>query len=287
MSPSAINLAEFDLPPPPRRFVISDVEAPKRLQSQKTIVIRIRKHLRVRDDRHSQVVLAQIQNSSFGSCQIGRQVVAKLFDPLFVSVEELPDKDARSKFRQIMTSRLCQREVAAYTRLSSLQGTATPTFHGKFDCRFPGRLTESDQTVNVILMEHIDGWPLSWYSPGEITQSQGQWIMRETEAIMRQIHCHGIIHHDLALRNFILTRLGRVVLIDFEESEVLLDENVYSHDILKKGDFNLLRREFEDLGLLPRSNSQGPPMSLFFSPATISMIAEAFPPACPNDLGDL
>ncbi|KAK9235888.1 hypothetical protein V1525DRAFT_420911 [Lipomyces kononenkoae] len=119
-----------------------------------------------------------------------------------------------------------------------------------------------------------------------MTQSQGQWIVRETEAVVHQIHSHGIIHHDLSLWNFILTKLGRVVLIDFDESEVLHDENGYSAQIMKKGDFNLLRREFEHLELLPRSNSQGPPMSLFFGRAGNSVIAETFPVACPNELDD-
>ncbi|KAK9311768.1 hypothetical protein V1522DRAFT_330877, partial [Lipomyces starkeyi] len=185
-----------------------------------SVMIRIRKHLRVRDSRHSQVVLAEVQTSSVGSCHIGQQVVAKLFDPLFVSVDELPGDDAPQKYRQIVAYRFHEREVAAYSTLSSLQGTSIPTFYGKFDCHFPSRPTESDQTVKVILMEHIDGWPLSWYSPDEITESQGQWIMRQTEDIVRQIHSHGVVHQDLALRNFLVTKLGRVVLVDFEASEI-------------------------------------------------------------------
>ncbi|KAK9358940.1 hypothetical protein V1504DRAFT_254340 [Lipomyces starkeyi] len=192
-------------------------------------------------------------------------------------MDELPGDDAPAKYRQIVAFRFCEREVAAYSTLSRLQGTSIPIFHGRFDCHFPGRPTESDQTVNVILMEHIDGWPLSWYSPGEMTESQGQWILQQTTAILRQIHSHGVIHHDLALRNFLLTKLGRLVLVDFEGSEILNEQSRYAPDVMKDGDFTFLRCEFEDLGLLPRSSSQAPPISLFFDPAGSSLVAGALP----------
>ncbi|KAK9385064.1 hypothetical protein V1515DRAFT_631218 [Lipomyces mesembrius] len=179
----------------------------------------------------SQVVLTEIQTSSIGSCHIGQQVVAKFFDPLFVSVG-LPGDDAPQKYRQLVAYRFCEREGAAYSTLSALQGTSIPIFYGQFECHFHSRPTESDQTVKVILMEHIDGWPLSWYSPDEMTESLGQWIPLSRG------------------RN----EQARVVLVDFEESEILNEKSRYSPEVMKEEDFIVLRCEFEDFGLIPRSN---------------------------------
>ncbi|KAK9257802.1 hypothetical protein V1519DRAFT_480298, partial [Lipomyces tetrasporus] len=242
-SPSAPLKWTSNLPSPPRRSLINYVEAPQSVyahgtrftlysaEGNGTIAIRIQKHLQC----------------SLASGPDEKQVVAKIFDPLFVPVDELPDIPA--KFRQVVAFQCCKREVAAYSSLTSLQGNAVPKFfYGDLSCNFPHRSTESDRIAKVILMEYIDGWPLSWYSRKELTASQGRWIMQQTETILHQIHCHGVIHHDSFLRNFLLTKLGRAVIVDFEESEILDGHNRYSPEKLKKGDLMVLRGDFEDLG---------------------------------------
>ncbi|KAJ8100230.1 hypothetical protein POJ06DRAFT_237766 [Lipomyces tetrasporus] len=219
-----------------------------------SVMVRIRKHLRARSSRHSQIVLVDVEKSSVASCPISNQVVAKFFDPLFVSDDELP-RDAPVEYKQLVAFRCYENEAAAYSSLSSLQGTVVPIFYGNYVCHFLHRPTESDQIAKVILMEHIDGWPLSWYSPGELTESQAQWIMRQMEDIVRQVHSQGVIHRDLVLRNFLLANLRRLVLVDFEDSEILNGENQFSPEALKEGDFIGLRCEFKDIGWLPICDS--------------------------------
>ncbi|KAJ8098297.1 hypothetical protein POJ06DRAFT_270271 [Lipomyces tetrasporus] len=206
---------EFDLPPPPRRSHPKDIEVPVGTTldlyasvGTGMVVIRNKKRLRVRSARRSQIVLAGVKESSVTSCPVETQVVAKFFDPLFVSG--------------------FGNEVAAYSSLCPLQGSVVPIFYGEYACHFADRSIEADQTVKVILMEHIDGWPLSWYQHGELTESQEQWIERQAYAIMGQVHSHGVIHGDLAVRNFLLTKTGRMVLVDFEESEIKRAERVFA-----------------------------------------------------------
>ncbi|KAK9234638.1 hypothetical protein V1525DRAFT_412469, partial [Lipomyces kononenkoae] len=196
----------IDLPPPLRKASISDIEGPQNTyghsttftlratEGDATVVIRIKKHLRVRKSRHSQIVLVEIERATGATCTVKKQLVAKFFDPLFVPVDELPDDDAPEELRQAVTNHFSAQETAAYLSLSSIQGTVVPVFYGEFACHFAERPSKSDQTVKVILIEYIDGWPLSWYSPGELTESQAQWIVVQTEAIVLQIHSHGVVH---------------------------------------------------------------------------------------------
>ncbi|KAK9343401.1 hypothetical protein V1522DRAFT_394421 [Lipomyces starkeyi] len=116
---------DFDLPLPSRGSLINDV-GPQNIYGHGTaftlyipdgnasVVIRIRKHLRVRELRHSQIVLAEIEVWSAASCPGEKQVVANFFDPLFVSLNEWPSDDAPARYRQIVTSGCYRQEVAAY-----------------------------------------------------------------------------------------------------------------------------------------------------------------------------
>ncbi|KAK9313190.1 hypothetical protein V1524DRAFT_436737 [Lipomyces starkeyi] len=183
------------------------------------------------------------------SCAAEKQVVAKFFNPLFVTVKKLPADDAPARFRQIVTLRCCEHEVAANTALSSVQGSRVPIFYGGFACQFANRPAESDQTVKVILMEYIDGWPLSWYSPGELDESQADW-KREMKEVLYQIHSCGVIHGDLDLCNFLLTKQRRLLLVDFEQSEILNGNNEFPPDVLREDDVVALRCELEHLGWL-------------------------------------
>ncbi|KAK9365210.1 hypothetical protein V1509DRAFT_633929 [Lipomyces kononenkoae] len=225
------------------------VTAPLATEGDATVVIRIKKHLRVRKSRHSQIVLVEVERATGATCPVKEQVVAKFFDPLFVPIDELPDDDAPKELRQVVTNHFSAQETAAYLSLSSIQGTVIPVFYGEFACHFAERPAESDQKVKVILIESIDGWPLSWYSPGELTESQAQWIVVQTEAIVLQIHSHGVVRGDLVLRNFLLTKQRRMVLVDFEESQVLNGQNEFSPESLKEDDFIMLHGELELYGL--------------------------------------
>ncbi|KAK9351859.1 hypothetical protein V1505DRAFT_357688 [Lipomyces doorenjongii] len=159
-------ILNFDLPPPLRLAFIDDIEGPQNTYGHSTtftlratvgdatVVIRIKKHLRVRKSRHSQI----------------------------------PYDDAPEELKQVVTNHFSAQEAAAYLSLSSIQGTVVPVFYGEFACHFADRPVESDQTVKVLLIEYIDGWPLSWYSPGELTESQAHWIAVQTEAIKKSGH---------------------------------------------------------------------------------------------------
>ncbi|KAK9250082.1 hypothetical protein V1507DRAFT_446046 [Lipomyces tetrasporus] len=107
------NHAGFDFLPPPL-YDPSSTEAPQSVYSLGTtlalfdaegnasITIRVKKHLHVRNARRSQIVLAEVEKSSIACCPIDLKVVAKFFDPLFVSVDELPSDDAPAMFRRIV-----------------------------------------------------------------------------------------------------------------------------------------------------------------------------------------
>ncbi|KAJ8096658.1 hypothetical protein POJ06DRAFT_241310 [Lipomyces tetrasporus] len=236
-------ILNIDLPPPLRLAFINDIEGPQNTYGH--IVIRIKKHIRVRKSRHSQIVLVEIERATGATCPVKQQVVAKFFDPLFVPVDELPDDDSPEELKQVVTNHYSAQEAAAYSSLSSIQGSVVPIFYGEFACHFADRPAESDRSVKVILIEYIDGWPLSWYSPGELTESQAHWIALQTEAIVHQIHSHRVVHGDLGLRNFLLTKQRRMVLVDFEESQVLNGKNEFSPESLKEDDFIVLGGELE------------------------------------------
>ncbi|KAK9363196.1 hypothetical protein V1504DRAFT_495679 [Lipomyces starkeyi] len=162
-----------DLPLPPRRFLIKDVAAPQSVYVLGTTFTLYSPEGSV--STYEVPVIHRLSSLRLKSPM--SRLVSKFFDPLFVSVDELPSDNAPAKFRQIVTVGCCGQEVAAYSSLSSLQGTAIPSFYVEFACHFPQRPIESDRTVEVIVMEHIDGWPLSCYSPGELTESQARWIV--------------------------------------------------------------------------------------------------------------
>lgn len=90
-------------------------------------------------------------------------LTAKIFDPIFIDSGDAEYADPFS-LRDLSVSR----EVDAYRRLEPLQGTRVPRFYGHFIAPLP---SQHNRTVNVILMEYVQGTDLRILVPLEVAET--------------------------------------------------------------------------------------------------------------------
>jgi serine/threonine protein kinase len=127
-------------------------------------------------------------------------LVAKIFDPTFVD-SEISDCTDPLALRD--KSVLC--EVEAYRIIEPLQGTVVPRFYGHFIAPLP---SQQNRTVNVILMEYVQGTDLRILVPHEIAQTvcsvHKEAIIVRALTVFFDVYALGVVQRDMQPRNIIL-----------------------------------------------------------------------------------
>ena len=127
-------------------------------------------------------------------------LIAKIFDPVFFD-----DNEAMWFDPFALRDRCLSYEVETYERLMSLQGTKVPRFYGHY---VAPHASQDGRTVNVILLEHIEGTDLRTLVPDEVTE---KLCLKHKDALI-----------DAALRLFFDVLARGVTQIDMQPRNVIL-----------------------------------------------------------------
>ena len=127
------------------------------------------------------------------------QLVAKIFDPVFF------DYDALYAHPFILRDLSVSCEVEAYQRLKYLQGKRVPRFYGHFVAPLP---SQDGRTVNVLLLEHIQGTDLRILVPPNTAENvchrHKDAIIDAALRVFFDILACGVKQTDVQPRNVIL-----------------------------------------------------------------------------------
>jgi len=107
----------------------------------------------------ARLVWTACASSSSPNIILPRTIVAKIVDPVYIN-----DEEARWYNPFAIRDIVVGQEVEAYHRLQDLQGMAVPRFYGHFITHLS---TQSNRTVDIILMEYIPGADLQKLVPPE------------------------------------------------------------------------------------------------------------------------
>jgi len=128
------------------------------------------------------------------------QLVAKLFDPVFFD-----SYDAEYINPFILRDLSVSREVGAYQRLGCLQGKIVPRFFGHFVAPLP---SQDGRTVNVLLLEHVQGRDLRVLIPPDTAENvchrHKDAIIDAALRVYFDIFACGVNQTDMQPRNVIL-----------------------------------------------------------------------------------
>lgn len=160
------------------------------------------------------------------------QLVAKVFDPLY---QEDPEKlEDSSSYTPETGSYLMEinpfksmdqfytHETRAYQKLGEFQGRGIPHYYGSYSLSLPlpsNACENATREVRLILVQQIEGTPMSKLDPEGISQQARQRILRSIIELECKIYKRDIELTDLAPRNVMLVgdveNNPEVVFIDF------------------------------------------------------------------------
>ncbi|KAK7455290.1 hypothetical protein VKT23_011163 [Stygiomarasmius scandens] len=156
-------------------------------------------------NRLPHVWTAQVQpNPESTIPSIPELVVAKIFDPVYISEEDRDSLDSPFSVRDLCV----WKEVTAYQMLESLQGKTVPRFYGHFIASLGP--SHQHRTVNVLLLEYIQGKDLCGIVPPDeesVAKICGEHLDGLITAVLK---CHislcdlGVITLDNVPRNVLL-----------------------------------------------------------------------------------
>lgn len=201
------------------------VHGPSSLQLQ------INDTIRVGDRHHAQLVVVEVltANPSVKGLSQGQQVVAKIYDPMYIDDDEFyinpflaADKDYTY-------------ETAAYTAFEDLQGSAIPQYYGSYSLNIPLEQTEHKRQVRLILMEFIPGSSMQSLNPKNIPQRIRQSLMKSIIEFDTLVYSRNIVLADLHPRNIIAVD-DRAVFIDFAGAYIGMGA-LYIQNLFKSFEF--------------------------------------------------
>jgi hypothetical protein len=182
--------------------------------------LEIVQHMKVAPDRRSQLLVASL-NGHFDT----DIVVVKLFDPVYISEEELCLTRSPEWVERVnIAESLCDAEFGAYQALTELQGKLIPICYGRITLTISGeerKVRNAHEVHGVILQKlpvvsHVFGHELE---PEERVQ-----FIDNADAILHEVHRLGMTHQDVAPRNFCLDASRHMYLLDFEAAEPLNED---------------------------------------------------------------
>ncbi|KAK0442528.1 uncharacterized protein EV420DRAFT_1077386 [Desarmillaria tabescens] len=203
----------------------------------------------------------------------GQTVIAKIFDPLYF----IDPYEGTDPFPFVDLS--VSREVEAYRRLESLQGTKVPQFLGLFVSPSP---SQGNRTVYVLLLEYVPGKDVRYLVPSPTSDSppdsedtvtklcptHRSSIVNAAVTVFYDILMSGVKQRDMAPRNLIIRpplRGGgnpfcdkedcpvrfavdpadvQSVMIDFEGSELWDPDHEFYDKPTREREMRALREEY-------------------------------------------
>ncbi len=149
-------------------------------------------------ERISHVWTAHVLKSS--NVTYPSTVVAKIYDPVYFGEAELFDPFS-------LLDLFVSRETQAYQRLQSFYGTKVPRFYGHFVAPLP---SQHDRTINVVLLEYIDGRDIRDLAPMEkeeaLCSTHKDALFDTALRLFFDIYALGVAQRDMQPRNVILRR---------------------------------------------------------------------------------
>ena len=117
-----------------------------------------------------------------------------------------------------------------------------------------------DQKVKYIVFDYVDGRSLyDIITVGHLSVAQAKEVFLNLFKTVCSVHNKGIVHRDIKLDNFLITREGTIVLIDFGFASPLQG---YHHDGFFHGDL-IGTENYMAPEILFRQNYQGAPIDIF------------------------
>jgi hypothetical protein len=163
------------------------------------VLVTLEQRISCGEGRIPHVWIANVQCCS-ESVSYPSKIVAKIYDPVYFDSEE-------AEYGNPFTLRdlSVANEVGAYQSLKPLYGSSVPRFYGHFITPLS---KQKDRTVNVILLELIDGNSLSKIIPPNQTETlcieHKSAVIESSLRLFLNVKAHGIRQNDMQPRNIIL-----------------------------------------------------------------------------------
>ena len=114
-----------------------------------------------------------------------------------------------------------EHEGQVYERLKDVQGVHVPVFLGAIDLRSLGRTYYYDFRIDIVHLSFMSWGGLALRNGRDLDRNKSTLEPMAVKAI-RAIHQRGVLHKDARYENMLFNpQIGRVMLIDFERSQLL------------------------------------------------------------------
>lgn len=196
-----------------------------------SLQLQINDIIRVGDRHHAQLVAVEVltANPSMEGLLQGQQVVAKLYDPMYIDDDEFyinPFVAADKGYTY---------ETAVYTALEDLQGSAIPHYYGSYSLDLPLEVTENKRQVRLTLKEFILGPSMQSLDPKNIPQEIRKNLMKSLIEFDTLLYSKNIDLTDVHPRNIIVLS-GRAVFVDFADAYIGMGA-LYMQNLFKTFEF--------------------------------------------------
>lgn len=190
---------------------------------EESIELQIQKLLQTGNDERAQVFTVTLcgpnalKKYDEWKLSVHTPLVAKLFDPVYFNDDD--EDGCLDPFKRM--DQFYTHEALAYQKLAVLQGQLIPRCYGSYSLNLSLKPPDSGhREIRLILMQYVEGDPMSNLRPSQFSQSFRQDILRTIMNLESRIYARDITLTDLAPRNIILApeKKRRVFFLDFGEA---------------------------------------------------------------------
>ena len=186
--------------------------------SEREITLQITHHLKVGNNRKSQIVLANLKSGLLAGrdpkkTTVSRQsrLVAKFYDPKYAPQMAEWSDGPSGMCRWAKTN-----ETHAYEKLTTVQGISTPVFYGEYVYE---SFYDGIRPVSVLILEYISHPMLTDHVFSHFTTQELSELEAKANDTLNTIHGHGVYHNDIELHNIMYNRGSKeLVLLDWADA---------------------------------------------------------------------
>lgn len=130
---------------------------------------------------------------------------------------------APAKFSKIMF----ENEISAYNLLRDVQGKSVPMFYGHYHIVFPDREFYHDRVVYVVLLEYVEGTPMSRIAIHKMNDETAENLWKKVRHAIQSIHGSGVVRRLPHMAKMIWRRESErkvdneIIWIDFSYSKII------------------------------------------------------------------